>query len=187
MNRHPIAIIVLILIIGGGWYLLSGTSVKAPATTETPIVDGTATETVTVDGTATTETPIVDGTATETVIVDGTAQETAVENTAPSGVTVIYTDKGFSPGNVTIPLGTRVTFVNQSAKSMWVASVVHPSHSVYSGTSLSQHCPDTTNSSFDECTAVAAGASYSFTFTKVGTWGYHNHVQAGDFGKVVVQ
>lgn len=70
---------------------------------------------------------------------------------------------------------------------MWVASGPHPSHTGYHDTTREQHCPDTTNTAFDECIAVGVGQSYSFIFQKTGTWPYHNHVSAGDFGKVIVQ
>src|SRR2546428_100948 len=66
-------------------------------------------------------------------------------------VTVTYTDSCYSPKSVTVPVGGVVTFVNNSTHQMWTASAAHPTHTVYSGTSLSQHCPDTTNMSFDEC------------------------------------
>jgi plastocyanin len=56
---------------------------------------------------------------------------------------------------------------------MWVASASHPNHTVY---------PE-----FDEKTSVKKGSSYLFTFDKVGSWGYHNHTRASDFGKVIVK
>ncbi len=112
--------------------------------------------------------------------------QTGAETTpaaSSSAVTVTYTDEGFSPKEISIPLGTTVTFINQSTGKMWVASAMHPSHTVYSGTSLAQHCPDTTSSSFDQC---ASGDSFSFTFTKEGTWKYHDHVDASHGGSVIV-
>jgi plastocyanin len=112
------------------------------------------------------------------------ALETTNPN-APADVTVTYTDSGYSPKTVTVPVGTTVTFVNNSSHGMWTASAMHPSHTAYDGTTLQQHCA--THSSFDECSAAGAGATYSFTFTKAGTFGYHNHVQANDTGTVVVQ
>lgn len=159
MNKNAIGVVVAIVVISGGWYLLSRTPAKAPVT-EAPVTN-------------------------QMPIVGSTTPEMIVENTLP-GVTVTYTDQGFSPKSVTVPAGTTVTFVNQSTGGLWVASAMHPSHAAYSGTSASQHCPDTTGTAFDECAAVALGSSYSFTFTKVGSWKYHNHVQATDFGAITV-
>lgn len=110
----------------------------------------------------------------------------AITSAATSGITVAYTDQGFSPSSVTIVLGTTVTFINQSTKDVWVASAKHPDHTVYGGTSLSQHCPDTANSSFDACAATASGGSYSFTFNKAGSWKYHDHITPTQFGTIVV-
>lgn len=101
-------------------------------------------------------------------------------------VTVRYIDNGFSPKTITIKKGTRVTFVDENAKEdMWVGADEHPTHTEYDGTSKNEHCiegkPSTTT--FDQC---GKGATYSFTFDKVGTWGYHNHVVASDEGTVIV-
>lgn len=115
-----------------------------------------------------------------------TTTNTTTTTTTITGVIIVYTDQGFSPANINVPLGTTVTFVNQSSKNMWVASAMHPAHTVYSGTTLSQHCPDTTNSAFDECKGDAPGASYSFTFNKEGTWKYHDHIDATKFGSITV-
>lgn len=104
---------------------------------------------------------------------------------APAAI-VTYTDQGFSPNSVTVKKGQTVEFVNRSAGSMWIASNPHPIHSGYSGTTMSQHCPDTTGTAFDECTLVGAGGTYSFTFQKVGSWGYHNHADHTVTGTVVV-
>ena len=70
---------------------------------------------------------------------------------------------------------------------MWTASGVHPTHTAYSGTSLSQHCPDTAEVAFDQCKGEASGVSWTFTFTKTGIWGYHNHSRSSDMGTVIVQ
>jgi len=48
---------------------------------------------------------------------------------------------------------------------------------------LQEHC-GTGTTSFDQC---ANGGSYSFTFTKAGTWRYHNHSNASHFGTVIVE
>lgn len=98
-------------------------------------------------------------------------------------VTITFTDNGFSPNTVTIKKGESVTWVNQSSEGMWVASAAHPTHVVYSGTSLNEHCPDTSGTAFDQC---GAGNSYTFTFEKAGVWGYHNHVDARKTGTITV-
>lgn len=156
MNGNSIwIVIVLIIVVLGGWFLLSGTPAKAPSTDQAPVATSTTTDT----------TPAA---------------------TTTQGVTVAYTDQGFSPSSVAVPLGTTVTFVNQSAKNMWVASAMHPTHTLYSGTSLSQHCPDAANASFDQCAAGAPGSSFLFTFSKEGTWKYHDHTDATQFGTIIV-
>jgi plastocyanin len=154
MNRTIIGLIVVIVIVAGGWLMFKGTPAQAPTIDQTPAVTDT--------------TP-------------------ASATTSPSQTGLVaYRDYGFYPESLTVPLGTTVEFLNQSSGSMWVASAAHPSHTAYSGTSLSQHCPDTTNSAFDECLAVAPKNSFFFTFDKVGTWKYHNHVDATKMGTIIV-
>lgn len=106
--------------------------------------------------------------------------------TTGNTLTVNYTASGFSPGAITVHKGDTVTWVNQSSGDMWVASAVHPTHTLYSGTSMSQHCPDTAGTAFDACAGVPPGQSWSFTFTKVGSWGYHDHLRAFNGGTVTV-
>jgi plastocyanin len=103
----------------------------------------------------------------------------------PTSATVIYSASGFSPASVTIKKGGTVTFINQGGGPMSVASNQHPSHSVYDGTSRAQHCAVgyTGAAPFDQC---SVGTSFSFTFTKVGVWGYHNHMGTQDTGTVTV-
>ncbi|OGZ64241.1 MAG: hypothetical protein A3A98_02565 [Candidatus Staskawiczbacteria bacterium RIFCSPLOWO2_01_FULL_40_39] len=113
-----------------------------------------------------------------------------VENTVtvvPANHEVIYTDPGYSPSELIIKIGDTVTFKNQSSREIWTGSAMHPVHTAYSGTSLQQHCPDPSNTSFDQCKSEQPGTSWSFTFTKAGTWGYHNHVNASHFGKIIVK
>lgn len=108
------------------------------------------------------------------------ASPTAVSNTpsvSPTGastekVVVTYTDKGFTPKTVTIKVGTTVQFMNQSASSMWVASALHPTHQLLPG--------------FDQLQGAPNGGVYTYTFVKVGTWKYHNHLNPSDMGVVVV-
>lgn len=109
-------------------------------------------------------------------------------STAQVASLITYTDTGFSPKNITVKAGDTVRFVNSSSHGMWVASSQHPTHTQYDGTSTSQHCASGANTSdvFDECAAVDPGTVYSFTFTKAGTFTFHNHVRASDTGSVSV-
>ncbi len=162
MNGNYIwGVIVLIIVITGGWFLLRGTPAQAPVVTEqTPTVTDTTTTTTT--------------TSTTTIAA------------APSAVTVFYTASGFSPKIITVSIGTTVSFVNQSGGNMWIASAPHPTHEAYDGTTRDQHCAAgyAGPKPFDQC---STGSVFSFTFTKTGAWNYHNHAALGNFGTVVVK
>lgn len=94
-------------------------------------------------------------------------------STVATDPTVTYTNEGFSPAELTVKAGTAVTFINQSDAKMWIASANHPSHTLY---------PE-----FDAKASVTKGGSYSFTFNKVGTHPYHNHILLGKYGKIIVE
>lgn len=163
MNGKTIGIVLVVLIIlAGGWYLLANQS------------GGTQTGTQSGNSQATTTGP---STGTSTVST-GTSIRPLVT----------YTNDGFSPATLTVAEGTTVTFVNQSSNPMWIASDPHPTHQGYDGTTRSTHCAPgyTGPTPFDECTTVSPGTSYTFTFTKTGSWGYHNHAGAEDHGTIVV-
>jgi len=87
--------------------------------------------------------------------------------------TVTYTDSGFSPVPLTIKLGDNVNFKNESSAPMWVASAPHPAHTDY---------PE-----FDAKKGAGEGETYSFTFTKVGTWKYHDHLNPTRYGSIIVE
>jgi plastocyanin len=155
MNKLLIG--VMVIVIGGvaGWYLFRG-DVKLPGMQIAP----------------NTVTPAPTGTDTDVTITE----ESTVSGNSKGGVetqaTVTYTDSGYTPATVTVKKGTKVTFKNESTKSMWTASGVHPTHQLLPG--------------FDQLKSVAKGGLYEYTFAKVGTWKYHNHVNPTDVGTVVV-
>ncbi|MBI3634108.1 MAG: hypothetical protein HY228_00640 [Candidatus Yonathbacteria bacterium] len=111
------------------------------------------------------------------------AVDTSGPSTALLLATVNYTVKGFSPAIITIRQGGTVTFTSVDGSPMWVASAVHPTHLIYDGTSRTEHCPNPTDTAFDQC---GSGVSYTFKFLKLGEWKYHNHMNAGDWGSVTV-
>ena len=169
MNKIITAIIIIVIILGGGYFLFKGN--VAPQLNPTPSTSPEATTSPLPTSNEPTSTPSPTSTP--------TPQSQTKE--------VIYTNAGFSPSTLTIKAGETVTFKNQSSFGMWVGSAMHPNHAAYSGTSLQQHCPDTSNIAFDQCQSGAPGTSWSFTFTKKGTWGYHNHSSANHFGKIIVE
>lgn len=106
------------------------------------------------------------------------------DDDAAETMTVRYTAEGFVPAEITIEAGDTVTWVNETENDMWVASAMHPTHTVYDGSSLSEHCPDPEGDDFDQC---ENGDEYSFTFPEAGEWAYHNHSLANHFGRVIVE
>jgi len=46
---------------------------------------------------------------------------------------------------------------------------MHPTHRVYSGNSLEEHCPDITGTYFDTCKGFLPGESWLFKLDKAGS------------------
>lgn len=88
-------------------------------------------------------------------------------------IIVKYTDSGFNPSQVTISINQTVTFINESSNQMWVASAFHPTHQELPG--------------FDQLKETGNGGTYQYTFTKVGEWKYHNHLNPKHFGAVIAE
>ncbi|MBI4049811.1 MAG: cupredoxin domain-containing protein [Candidatus Doudnabacteria bacterium] len=85
---------------------------------------------------------------------------------------IVMTASGFEPSDITIKKGTTVTFLNQDIKPRWPASASHPTHTDY---------PE-----FDPKQPVVAGASWSFTFDRVGKWKFHDHLNPARGGTITV-
>ena len=78
----------------------------------------------------------------------------------------------FVPKSVTGKKGGTVTWVNKGSTPVWPASAFHPTHQVYPG--------------FDSLKGIQSGESYSFVFDRVGSWKYHDHLNASATGVVEV-
>lgn len=109
--------------------------------------------------------------------VSMTEESTPIEPMSPpsaaANLEVVYTASGFSPKTLTIKTGDTVVFKNNSGEDFWPASGPHPTHTNY---------PE-----FDAKKAISSGGSYSFTFTRTGSWKYHNHLNPGSTGTITVQ
>lgn len=88
-----------------------------------------------------------------------------------SAAVITYTDDGFSPVTLTVKAGTVVTVKNESSSTLDFASDDHPTHKINSDLNVGD---------------IEPGKSATFT-AKVGTWGYHNHLNANDAGTLTVE
>lgn len=88
------------------------------------------------------------------------------------GHVITLTEEGFKPAELTIRVGEAVTFRNETDNLYWPASNLHPSHLIYS--------------EFDPKEPVQPDASWSFTFTKVGGWQFHDHLAPYFTGVITV-
>ena len=65
----------------------------------------------------------------------------------PFDLTINFTDEGFEQREARIKKGQRVRFLNSSNQSLWPASGVHPTHTLYP----EKEKDDCLGSSFDSC------------------------------------
>ncbi len=87
-------------------------------------------------------------------------------------VEVIYDGNSYTPNTVNILAGDVVIFKNESAESFWPASNNHPTHTIY---------PE-----FDPKRPIPAGGSFKFKFERVGSWGFHDHLNPSVGGVINV-
>lgn len=160
-----LGVVVALILIGGGWYAYKAaqpTEVLAP----TPEAGGS-------DFTGSGFVQQIPSS------LPGDSMATASPSTSPSSspktsaVTITISDTEFSPATVTVKAGTTVTFVNNGQGLHRPASDPHPTHTDLPG--------------FDSKRGLSTGESYSFVFDKVGTWGFHDHLNTSMTGSVVVQ
>jgi plastocyanin len=105
------------------------------------------------------------------------SQETSTSarrNAAPASeiVSIVLTETGYEPQNITIEQGTTISFTTTTGRPHWPASNLHPTHDEYS--------------EFDPMEPVPADESWSFTFDKAGDWTFHDHLRAYFTGEIVV-
>ncbi len=115
---------------------------------------------------------------------DETSQTSITEN---SGNAIEITSSGFSPETLTIARGETVTWINRDSEKHWPASAIHPTHKVYPGSDIEKCGTSEENVIFDSCRGLASGESWSFTFNEIGSWGYHDHLDVGLRGKIIVE
>lgn len=87
-------------------------------------------------------------------------------------VVINMDEYGFMPNMITIKKNTKVIFRNMATEAHWPASNIHPTHGIY---------PE-----FDPQRPIPPGASWSFTFNKVGIWRMHDHLLPRILGTITV-
>lgn len=111
---------------------------------------------------------------------NGSSSSTSQNNTSSgdnqsSGevtATITFDGNNFNITENTIKSGDKVKIVNSSQTDLEFDSDPHPVHT------------DNKELNVD---MVAPGESKTFTITKTGTWGFHNHLNASQRGSITVQ
>lgn len=163
-----LALIVLV-IIGGVVYIQSQNQTQEASQTDTAITENTET---TLDNTTESSLP-TDSTTEPTSDQGRFSDEGDLMSPDVAVVEIAFSGTAYSPATVTIKNGDIVVFKNNSDKDFWPASASHPDHLIY---------PE-----FDAKQGIAPGKTYQFKFTKVGEWGFHDHLTPSAFGKITVE
>lgn len=167
MNKIIIAVVAVAIILAGGYFFLKNTGAPALAPSSDIVSQSPSQEIV------------------SSAPEPKNNQEFVVqEQSQPENNVIVYADNnGFFPNSLNIKKGETVIFKNQSSKTMWPASAMHPTHKVYPTTG------GCLGSTFDACRGILPGASWSFKFDIEGEWKYHDHLNpfAPNFGSITVE
>lgn len=90
----------------------------------------------------------------------------------PKEATVTLDKKGFSPAEVTIKVGSAVRWKNVSGDKQTVNSDDYPTNQLHRELNFG---------------VFNSGSTVVYTFTKPGTYGYHNQFHHEQSGKVIVE
>lgn len=110
-------------------------------------------------------------TATSALSSPSTQSRSASPATSVSD-TISFDGSQFSPATLTVKSGTKVTIKNTSTMNLQMDSNPHPVHS------------DDTDLNVG---LISAGQSKTFTLTKTGSFGYHNHLDPSVQGKITIE
>ncbi|MBI2609591.1 cupredoxin domain-containing protein [Candidatus Giovannonibacteria bacterium] len=115
MNKILVIILVVFVIIAGGWYLYSNSSQKNMGISSQPDLSNKSNAS---ENAGNTNSSGMTGNTTGMM-----SEEMTVE----------MMSNGFSPSTVNITAGTKINFVNRDSKPHWPASGPHPAHTCYAG------------------------------------------------------
>lgn len=86
--------------------------------------------------------------------------------------TITYNGTEFTPASLTVQTDDVIKVVNNSENVIFFASDEHPTHLDNSELNVGD---------------IEPGASATFSITSSGTWGYHDHYNAGAGGEIIVE
>jgi len=178
MKKMLVGVIVLVLVIIGGFFVYRSTEPNGGATLDLSPVSDTDSSGDSLPGGDDKFIQLAPDDALP-VTADEEDDESTGIVTPPSvssvggDVVISMTDTGFTPSSVTIAAGDTVTFVNDGQAKHWPASVIHPTHQILPG--------------FDNLGGLETGDVYSFRFTKAGNWNFHDHLNPNFLGTVTVK
>ena len=179
MKLSVIVIVLVIVVAGVGFFAFRGGD-EAQA----PVIDSIESE-VDRDVLGTLDGVTIEGSNVEGVTVTPLPFEDA--EVIDEDVIVVLGSDGFSPEIVIVEKGDMVIFKNNTEGEMWPASAVHPTHKEYPGSDIDKCFDGSDKVFFDACDRIAPGGTWSFTFNEVGSWKYHDHLNSGLRGTVVVE
>lgn len=110
--------------------------------------------------------------STEGVTTDTSSSSSSTQSAPTAPILIRYSNSGFTPVKVTVKAGTRITVVNNSSNPLSFNSDPHPEHTGNSELNVGE---------------IGNGDEKTFAVTKVGEWGFHNHLNPDDKGTIVVQ
>lgn len=107
----------------------------------------------------------------ESTTTNQSPQTNTQDKTDTSVVRINFTDAGFAPANYTAKAGQVVEVKNASTMQLQFSSNDHPTHTEETELNLK---------------VLAPGETATFTPTKVGTWGFHDHIHDEFTGQLTV-
>jgi len=170
MKKTIIAVIVLAVILGGGYYIIQKGVKKAQAPQD---LENSQTQNILEQ-----QQNLPQDQAASSTSIGKTGQNNSQSSSTSQGTfsppsegdmgpdvlvtQVDFNGTSFSPASINIKVGDIVIFKNNSQEDFWPASNPHPTHTDY---------PE-----FDAKQAIPPGGKYQFKFAKAGNWGYHDHL-----------
>ncbi len=111
-------------------------------------------------------------TANDVPATQSTEEQPATNTQDSTNITIAYTNEGFKPSSLSVKVGTTVTVKNESSKPLKFSSDPHPEH---------------TDEKELNMTTLSPNKSDTFTATKAGRYGFHNHLNEDESGTLIVQ